>query len=94
MFGILTRFRIYNRQIQAKPEYVDFIILATCVLHNFIKENGNNYTVNFEDNANKAKGETIVRQNLNARGGNSTQVAFAVRKTFTKFFNSLVRFLI
>lgn len=36
-FGILTqRFRIYNRRIQAKPEYVDFIILATCVLHNFI----------------------------------------------------------
>lgn len=31
-FGILTqRFRIYNRRIQAKPQYADFIILATCV---------------------------------------------------------------
>lgn len=38
-FGILTqKFRIYNRRIQAKPENVDFIILATCVLHNFINK--------------------------------------------------------
>ncbi|KAL6421410.1 hypothetical protein ACFW04_014197 [Cataglyphis niger] len=93
-FGILIqRFRIYNRRIQAKHEYVDFIILAICVLHNFIKESGNNYTINFEDNANRAEDETIL-QNLNARGGNNTLVAFAIRETFMKFFNSLAGSLI
>lgn len=38
-FGILTqKFRIYNRRIQSKPENIDYIILSTCVLHNFIKK--------------------------------------------------------
>ncbi|CAF4948173.1 unnamed protein product [Pieris macdunnoughi] len=37
-FGILTqKFRIYNGRIQANPENVDNIVLATCILHNFIK---------------------------------------------------------
>lgn len=37
-FGILTqKLRIYNRRIQANPENVDNIVLATCILHNFIK---------------------------------------------------------
>ncbi|KAE9543510.1 hypothetical protein AGLY_002310 [Aphis glycines] len=38
-FGILAqKFRIYNRRIHFKPENVDYIILANCVLHNFIKK--------------------------------------------------------
>jgi len=41
-FGILAqKFRIYNRRIQSKPENVDYIILATCVLHNYIKKYSN-----------------------------------------------------
>lgn len=38
-FGILTqKFRLYNRRIQACPKNVDYIILASCLLHNFIKK--------------------------------------------------------
>ncbi|KAI5725803.1 hypothetical protein M8J77_020358 [Diaphorina citri] len=38
-FGILSqKFRIYQRRIHAKPENVDRIVLATCILHNFIKK--------------------------------------------------------
>jgi hypothetical protein len=37
-FGISAqKFRIYNRRIQVKPENADYIILSTCILHNFIK---------------------------------------------------------
>jgi hypothetical protein len=45
-FGILAqKFRIYNRRIQAKPENVDYLILSTCILHNFIKKyNPNTFT--------------------------------------------------
>jgi len=36
--GILSqKFRLYNQRLQSKPENADFIILATCVLHNFIR---------------------------------------------------------
>lgn len=46
-FGILSqKFRIYNRKIQAIPENADNIILATCVLHNFIKINEGRRTYN------------------------------------------------
>lgn len=70
-FGILTRFRIFNRRIQVKPQYADFIILATCVLHNFIKETDNNYTTNLKDNTNSNQDQTAL-QNINVRGENST----------------------
>ncbi|CAK1603724.1 unnamed protein product [Parnassius mnemosyne] len=38
-FGILTqRFRIFQRRMKLAPENVDYIILSTCVLHNFLCE--------------------------------------------------------
>lgn len=37
-FGILSkRFRVYQRRLEVKPKYVNKIILATCVLRNFLK---------------------------------------------------------
>ncbi|XP_014282671.1 uncharacterized protein [Halyomorpha halys] len=51
-FGILSqKFQIYNRKIRVAPHNVDYIILTTCILHNFIKkydENSYNYEV-YED---------------------------------------------
>ncbi|KAH6938216.1 hypothetical protein HPB50_007802 [Hyalomma asiaticum] len=36
-FGILvSRWRIYERQINFEPDHVDFIVKATCVLQNFL----------------------------------------------------------
>ena len=38
-FGILAqRFRLYNRRLQLKPTTVKFIVKATCVLHNYLRE--------------------------------------------------------
>ncbi|XP_046472514.1 uncharacterized protein [Neodiprion pinetum] len=37
-FGILSqKFRIYQRRIKMKPEHVDNVVLATCCLHNFLR---------------------------------------------------------
>jgi hypothetical protein len=36
---ILTQIsRIYNRNFEAKPENADYLVLSTCILHNFIKK--------------------------------------------------------
>lgn len=87
-FGILTqKFRLYNRRIQACPKNVDYIILASCLLHNFIKKydsctyNYVNQQVDFT-----RKGHTL--QNLHLQGGNATTDAFRTREIFTEYFNS------
>lgn len=81
-FGILTqRFRIFQRRIQSKPENVDFIILATCILHNFIKDE------NVSHFNNDSKEPTIL-ENISARGRSATQQAFSVREILKDFFNS------
>jgi hypothetical protein len=50
-FSILTQtFRLYNRRIQAFPKHVDYIILTTCLLHNFIKKY-DSYTYNYVGNS-------------------------------------------
>ncbi|KAK8770263.1 hypothetical protein V5799_013272, partial [Amblyomma americanum] len=38
-FGVMaSRFRIFRRVINLKPENVDFVVLASCALHNFLTE--------------------------------------------------------
>ena len=41
VFGILTcRFRIYRRTIECNPDFVTLIVMATCILHNFLRQRG------------------------------------------------------
>lgn len=84
-FGILAqKFRIYNRRIQTFPIHVDYIIYATCVLHNFIKKHDG-----FNPPLNDVPTETPrAFENLHFRGGNAAHQAFAVRETFKSFFIS------
>lgn len=69
-FGILAqKFRICNRRIQAKPENVDQIILAICILHNFIRK----YDVGtcpYEINATVSETTEARLENLPMQGGN------------------------
>jgi len=92
VFGILVqKFRIYNRRIQSKPENVDKIILATCVLHNFIKKNENtasNYKHSTEINNISTTTQVSTLENIPAQGGNATQQAFAVRDIYKTYFSS------
>lgn len=87
-FGILTqRFRIYQRRLQSKPENVDWIILATCVLHNYIRDSDENMINVSNDSVDRANADTTL-QDFSARGGNATQQAFHVRDLYKNFFNS------
>ncbi|XP_026831161.1 protein ANTAGONIST OF LIKE HETEROCHROMATIN PROTEIN 1-like [Ooceraea biroi] len=88
-FGILSqKFRIYNRRIQAKPEHVDYIILTTCILHNFIRK--------FDNDANEYMYEGVsvnangTLENLPMQGGNATKDAFRIRNLLKDYFNSEV----
>ena len=40
-FGIMaSRFRIFQRTIEVRPNFVQDIVLATCILHNFLRREG------------------------------------------------------
>ncbi len=87
-FGILVQtFGLYNRRIQAFPEHLDYLILSTCLLHNFIKKydtNSYNYCTQQMD----FTSESQTLQNLNFQGGNALSDAFNVREILTEYFNS------
>lgn len=88
-FGILSqKFKIYNRRIQAKPENVDYIIITTCILHNFIRKfDANAYT--YEKTSKwKWNSRKITLENLPEQGGNATKDAFRIRELIKDYFNS------
>ncbi|XP_054283237.1 uncharacterized protein LOC129000300 [Macrosteles quadrilineatus] len=87
-FGILCqKFRIFNRRIQAAPENVDFIILTTCILHNFIKKYDKDTHNNERVEDIEVTGSSSI-SNLPNQGGNARRDAFEVRETFKSYFNS------
>jgi hypothetical protein len=90
-FGLLTqKFRIFNGRIQANPENADIIVLASCVLHNFIKISDSNFSYNRNVTECTQLNETTTStlNNIPFQGGNASQQAFNVRELFTDFFNS------
>jgi len=82
-FGILSqKFQIYHRTLQSMPENAD-IIFATCILHNYLKDQG----VSLSDLGSYAN----VRSNLTKipnQGRSAHQRAFDVRDKFKQFFTS------
>jgi hypothetical protein len=84
-FGILSqKFQIYQRTLQSLPENADNIIFATCIFHNYLRDQG----VCLSDMGSSA----TVRSNLTKipnQGGSAHQSAFEVREKFKQFFNSL-----
>jgi len=85
-FGILSqKFRLYNRRIQSKPENADFIILATCVLHNFIRRDCRATSFLQHNDPPTISSEL---QNIPMQGGSARQAAFEVRELYKDFFNS------
>lgn len=83
-FGILSqKFRIYNRRIQLDPDNADNVIMATCILHNYIKSGGSHHSHNEEDIV-----ASYSLSNLPRQGGNHQVAAFNVRENFARFFDS------
>lgn len=80
-FGILCqKFRLYYRKICLSPEHIDNVILATCVLHNFLRDD----RVLLE---NENTGE-IKLQDLPRIGGNFGNDGIQIRDKFKDYFNS------
>ncbi|XP_049964854.1 uncharacterized protein LOC126485689 [Schistocerca serialis cubense] len=78
-FGQLAhKFRIFLRRIIAMPENVERIVMTTCILHNYIKEN--------IPAQQEAANGTLWLQELDGQGGSSTSSAFIVREQFKDFF--------
>lgn len=85
-FGILTQqFRIFNRRIQAKPENADNIVLATCVLHNFIKINEGRITYNKEENINLTNSRFDITKYSNT-GWKCKSTSLLDERTFQRIF--------
>ncbi|KAL3210036.1 hypothetical protein MRX96_052301 [Rhipicephalus microplus] len=100
-FGILvSSWRIYERQINLKPESVEAVVRATCVLHNFLSSNAaSTYCppgyADFQDTFGNVSGgdwrqgpgNTTVFGLEKPKARNCSKVAYAVRQEFMKYFN-------
>lgn len=64
------------------PDNADNVIFATCILHNYLRDNAPDVT-NMNVTNNGSSLEEIARQ-----GGNAPQGAFLVREKFREFLNS------
>jgi hypothetical protein len=86
---LAQKFRIYNSQIQAKPENVDCIILSTCILHNFIKKyNPNMFTCKRTTTNTNGTTEDTRLENMPMQDGNATRDAFRERELLKDYFSS------
>lgn len=85
-FGILTqRFRIFSRRIKLAPENVDYVILSTCVIHNFLCERRDHIRI---INNNIENPQPDLSNKINNQPGRPANDAFAVREIFKEYFAS------
>jgi len=83
-FGIRSqKFQIYQRTIQSLPQNADNIIFATCILHNYLRDQG----VGLSDTGSSANVRSKLTKIPN-QGGSAHQSGFEVRDKFKQFFNS------
>lgn len=84
-FGILAKkFKIYNRKFNLKPENMDTVILATTVLHNFLRNDKCYWQPGELEDTNTPEG----LNNFTRVGGNNPREAFIIRENFKQFFVS------
>jgi len=85
-FGILSqKFQIYQRNLQSLSLNVDNIIFATCIMHDYLTDQGLGLALS--DMGISAN----VRSNLTKipnQGGSVHQSAFELRDKFKQLFNS------
>lgn len=81
--------RMYHRTIHADPENIDFMILASCVLHNYIRRFHGSAVWCNRFHTMLSEDQVIPSfEDLPAQGGNAPKNAFQVRETFKDYFNS------
>ncbi|RXN39369.1 nuclease HARBI1 [Labeo rohita] len=85
-FGILTaRWRALLSRLQMAPHFVDTVVMASCILHNFLTNPAQNRR--WQDEAEHTGDMLPIIRNM---GGNrGSKDAYGVREKFSAFFNSL-----
>lgn len=87
-FGILcAQFRIFYSSINAKPETVDNIITATCILHNIMRNARGSRSQRLNGEQQNFMDE--IAPSISAAGGRSDLAAQAIRDKFKVFFNGV-----
>ncbi|XP_055616627.1 putative nuclease HARBI1 isoform X2 [Toxorhynchites rutilus septentrionalis] len=86
-FGILSsRFRIFLRPFEMKGETVNKIVMASCVLHNYLRTKSNTRTMD-EEYENLPNFQQLLP--LPRLRGRVSKRAFEIRDQFTDYFNSV-----
>lgn len=84
-FGILaSRWRIFHRRINLHPKNVDTVVMAACILHNFLLAPTENVRL-LEEAEEVGRRMAPVR---NMGGNRASREACAVRECFVTFFTS------
>ncbi|KAK7904682.1 hypothetical protein WMY93_017289 [Mugilogobius chulae] len=84
-FGILaTRWRVLYTRISVQPKNVDAIVIACCILHNYLLSPTDNVRLMEEAEAHGRR----MRRIGNVGGHRTSNDARAVRQKFCEFFNS------
>lgn len=80
-FGLLcSKWRIFHRPIDVHPEFCDYIVKASCVLHNFVRKRDG---IRYEDTLHGCPLDTIERV-----GTRSNVTGTSVRDYFARYFTS------
>ncbi len=84
-FGILAaRWRVLYTRINMKPERVDSVVLAACILHNLLSNPSENQR--WLNEAEERREHLVDARNMG--GNHGRREAYEVREKFTAFFSS------
>lgn len=82
-FGILaTQWRLYRRVLGVSPEVAEHVVKATCILHNFLRQELE------EEASTVAEGAAAVQPIARVGSNNASREAMAVREKFTAYLSS------
>lgn len=90
-FGILaSRFRILHTEINLKLKKIEKVVLACCVIHNFLRSKSETYLGNSlsSDNSSTAP-ENLTTPLQRGPNRHATQEAKNVRDSFSRYFNTV-----
>ncbi|XP_050033151.2 uncharacterized protein [Dermacentor andersoni] len=101
-FGVMvSRFRIFRRAINLRPQNADYVVMACCALHNFLRDDVIYMTANYVDTedayGNITSGQWRTTQDIGASamfslrpptGHNYTRTAAETRDLFCSYFVS------